>query len=386
MTATVNLIGTSGASPRKILMTADTLGGIFVYALELARGLAEHGVEVVLATMGAEPTPAQRAEAASVPGLVLETSAFALEWMEDPWDDVALAADWLRGLARAHRPDVVHLNGFAHGIVDLGAPKVVVGHSCVLSWWEAVHGTPPPAEWARYAGVVARGLRAADAIVAPSLVMAASLTKAYGPFRAHVPVRAVWNGLDLPGPEVAGWTGIRPDRSRWPIVLSAGRRWDAAKNLGLLDEAAKDVSWPVLVAGPDVAPRTSARAPTGLRSLGALSRPQLLRWLARASIYAHPARYEPFGLAPLEAARLGCALVLGDVPSLREVWGDAALYAGVDDADGLALAIELLVDRPQLRDSLAARARRRAERFTAARMTSAYLDVYRALLRRAREV
>ncbi len=31
-----------------------------------------------------------------------------------------------------------------------------------------------------------------------------------------------------------------------------------------------------------------------------------------------PARYEPFGLSVLEAALSGCALVLGDIPSLRE--------------------------------------------------------------------
>jgi glycogen synthase len=54
-------------------------------------------------------------------------------------------------------------------------------------------------------------------------------------------------------------------------------------------------------------------------------------WYARASIYALPARYEPFGLSALEAALSGCALILGDIPSLREVWLEAAPYVSPDD-------------------------------------------------------
>ena len=42
--------------PRRILMTADTIGGVWSYALELAQGLARHGVEVALATMGRVPS------------------------------------------------------------------------------------------------------------------------------------------------------------------------------------------------------------------------------------------------------------------------------------------------------------------------------------------
>ena len=41
---------------RRILMTADTIGGVWSYALELAQGLVRHGVEVALATMGRVPS------------------------------------------------------------------------------------------------------------------------------------------------------------------------------------------------------------------------------------------------------------------------------------------------------------------------------------------
>ena len=60
------------------------------------------------------------------------------------------------------------------------------------------------------------------------------------------------------------------------------------------------------------------------------------RGIARAAIYALPAHYEPFGLSILEAAMSGCALVLGDIPSLREIWGDAAVFVHPDNRDAVA--------------------------------------------------
>jgi hypothetical protein len=68
------------------------------------------------------------------------------------------------------------------------------------------------------------------------------------------------------------------------------------------------------------------RAPQGVHCLGELPRDALAARAGAASIYALPARYEPFGLSVLEAALSGCALVLGDIASLRETWGDAAVY------------------------------------------------------------
>ena len=99
---------------------------------------------------------------------------------------------------------------------------------------------------------------------------------------------------------------------------------------------------------------------------------------ARASVFVEPARYEPFGLAALEAAPCGCALVLGDIPSLREVWGDSALY--FRDAVELEAALRELSSNAELLAKLQLASCTRAQRFTAARMTSEYLALYEALL------
>ena len=120
-------------------MTGDAVGGVWTYALVLARALAPHGVRVTLATMGARPGAAQRADADAA-GIDLVVSDFRLEWMDDPWEDVARAGEWLRSLERDVAPDLVHLNGYAHGALDWRAPVVVVAHSDVCSWWRAVRG------------------------------------------------------------------------------------------------------------------------------------------------------------------------------------------------------------------------------------------------------
>jgi len=160
-------------------MTADAVGGVWSYAMELARALAPHGTRVHVATMGPRPRDAQRAEAAAA-GVTVHESDWALEWMDDPWDDVRRAGEWLRALEAALAPELVHLNGYAHAALGWQAPVTVVAHSCVCSWWEAVKGEPAPDTWDRYRAAVAAGLAAADVVVAPTRAMADLLSRHYG--------------------------------------------------------------------------------------------------------------------------------------------------------------------------------------------------------------
>src|SRR5947209_9534282 len=119
----------------RILMTTDTVGGVFTYAIELAEGLRHDGVEVALATFGRRMSRDQRRRVRAAGADVLLESSLALEWMPDPWDDVRAAEERLLELERREDPDVVHLNAFTHGAAPWRAPAVVVGHSCVCSWW-----------------------------------------------------------------------------------------------------------------------------------------------------------------------------------------------------------------------------------------------------------
>lgn len=351
-----------------VLMTADTVGGVWTYALDLARGLADYGCEIILAAMGGPVSAADARNITRMRNLHLYESSYRLEWMDEPWNDVAEAGRWLLELARKVRPDIVHLNNFAHGSLAWDAPVLMVGHSCVLSWWQAVKGEPAPPDWDRYAQVVRSGLQAADLVVAPTRAMLDALLVHYGPLRSS---QVIYNGRN---------PRFFYQAAKEPLILAVGRLWDEAKNVQTLDEIGDRLAWPVYVAGDDHHPGGTQQHFSHVKPLGKLQGADLAVWLARAGIYALPARYEPFGLSVLEAALSGCALVLGDIPSLREVWGNAALYVAADDADGIAAALNMLGRDGQLRTQLAQAAFLRAQQYTQSAMGAAYWHAYQALL------
>src|SRR5690606_29498174 len=81
-------------SVMRILLTTDTVGGVWTYALDLAHALARAGVEVVLAAVGPTLSERQRLEAAESDLVAFAFLPAALEWMPDPWADVARTQDW----------------------------------------------------------------------------------------------------------------------------------------------------------------------------------------------------------------------------------------------------------------------------------------------------
>ena len=350
----------------KLLMSSDCVGGVWTYALDLAKALAPHGVEVHLATMGAPLAPDQRADAGAIDNVTVHESSYRLEWMADAWDDVRRAGRWLLELEHDVRADLVHLNTFSHGTLSFRAPVVVAAHSCVCSWYEAVRKQPAPREWERYRREVAAGLRGADVVVAPTRWMLDAAVRAYGPLPR---TRVIYNGRDT--------TPYRRGQKH-NVILTAGRLWDEAKNVSVLKLVSGDLPWPVCVAGDGM---DAADADAHLRVLGRLNAATLAQWFARAAIYCLPARYEPFGLSALEAGLSGCALVLGDIPSLREVWGDAAAFVDPDDPAALRERLLELIESPARRLRLSARSWQRAMEYTLPRMGEGYIRTYRQILR-----
>ena len=354
----------AGKRMARVLMTADTVGGVWTYAVELARELEARGVRVAIATMGPPLSPHQRAQLAGSRAITLHESTFRLEWMAGCLVDVQAAGEWLLELERELEPDIVHLNQYAFGALPFRAPTLLVAHSCVLSWWRAVRGEAAPPEWETYRRWVAHGLAGAGLVAAPTRAMLDSLAEDYA-FREE--------GLVLPNG--ASGDEFAPARKQH-FVLAAGRFWDAAKNLAALEQVAPALPWPVKVAGAYQHPDGGTVAPEGVQCLGELPREALAREFARAAIYALPARYEPFGLSVLEAGLSACALVLGDIPSLREIWGPAAVYVRPDDPAALHAALRHLIDHPAERVRRGQSALARARHFSPARMCDGYLAAY----------
>lgn len=355
-----------------VLMTADPIGGIWNYSLELARALEQHGIRVSLATMGARLTPQQKSEARRLKNVEVFESSFKLEWMPEPWDEVERAGDWLQQLEAILAPDVVHLNGFSLAALDWNAPTVVVCHSCVMSWWQAVKYSALPPAWMRYEDEVREGLAHADKVVAPSQAMLKTVRFNYGGCESG---QVIYNAVQP--------SRFRPARKE-PFVLTVGRLWDEAKNLSALKSISASIRWPVYAAGETVSSYCRRADSQGdgdgeIIGLGQLSTDELADWYGRASIYALPARYEPFGLTALEAALSGCALVLGDIESLREIWADSALYVHPEDVDGLREAVSFLIRNPEEREALAQKASERAQLYDPGRMARQYVSVYESL-------
>ena len=349
----------------KVLLTCDSLGGVWTYALELAHGLGARGVEVSVAVLGRAPTAAEQAELNAAPISSWFARETKLEWMPDPGDEVEASGVWLQSVAEQLDPDVVHLNGYVHAALPWRPPVVVTGHSCVLSWWRAVQGVPAPEEeWRRYAAAVRAGLDAADVVVAPTAAMLRALEREYS-----------FRGARLVIPNGRRDIAATP-RPKDDVIVGVGRVWDEAKNLAALQRVAPRLRWPLLLAGEVRPPRREA-ADT---STGRLSSDETIALLRRAAVFAEPALYEPFGLAALEAGLARCALVLGDIPSLREVWQDAVLFVDPTDDDALCDVLQALTRDPALVQEWGSKARRRALSFTTARMATAYEEVYRSVV------
>jgi glycosyltransferase involved in cell wall biosynthesis len=350
-------------------MTADTVGGVWTFATELCAGLIDQGAQVQLAALGPSISPAQRHRADSIVGLRWLHRTSKLEWMDDPWDDVNATRPWLESLARQFKPDVVHLNTLSYGDANLDVPVVQTVHSCVCAWWEAVKRSPLPPQWNRYRDHVEASLQAATALTAPS---SAALSEVARHYRVNVSgAMSIFNGIDQ-----TDWGPAKPE----PFILSAGRLWDEAKNLIALAHISERLTWPVYLAGNPISPTGVTYGFKHCRMLGELDRRELPEWYSRASIYVAPAKYEPFGLSILEAALSGCALVLGDIPSLREIWEDAATFVAPDDRNSLLKEIErLTADKGKLQ-LMADRAMERAISFSSTRMTANYLVAYRSTI------
>jgi glycogen synthase len=355
---------------KKILMTADTIGGVWTYAFELARCLNQYGIEVHLACMGKSLSADQLLLVNDIENLSIHSSNYKLEWMQDPWEDIEKAGNWLMELEGHIHPDIIHLNNYVHGNLDWHAPVIMVAHSCVFTWWKSVKAENPPEDWIHYFEKVKEGLQAADLVVGVSRHHLNEIIELYGPLRLS---RVIYNGLN---PEDYF---IRKKKS---MVFGMGRVWDEGKNLKMLSSISEKVKWPVHIAGslslPDNKEKNSIEKNNVF--LGQLDQDQIRYHLSEASIYVLPAKYEPFGLSALEAALSGCVLVLADISTLNEIWEDAAVYFDVKNVKELKSAVNTLIEDKNLLKKYRKKAFEKAQKYHINKMTASYMEAYQQMI------
>lgn len=361
-----------------VLITSDTVGGVWTYTQELVTGLINAGHRVTLVSFGKLPAPHQTTWMNALPRLDYRPTEYRLEWMEVVERDIEESREYLELLVREVQPDVLHFSQYCYGDLPVDIPRVVVAHSDVASWWVAVHGCEPEnTPWIeRYRRLVTNGLRGADVVIAPSNWMLRQVETYYFQPRNGA---VIYNGRT---PEL-----FDPDAQKEKFALTVGRVWDPAKQINLL--FAEQQLLPVRIVGWERKPgrpgREELAASASVEFLGPKSQLELRDLFARATIYVATSCYEPFGMSPLEAALSRCVLVMNDNPVFHELWGDAAIYFETNSPDDLSRVLAQPQSSPGMREQYAQLAYETAcTKFPAERMVQEYERIYQDVCSTAR--
>ena len=135
--------------------------------------------------------------------------------------------------------------------------------------------------------------------------------------------------------------------STTPLVLVGARAWQKDDELKLVESIARRSDGAQRIVQLDYLPRRL-----------------LMHLVAHARAVLFPSLYEGFGLPVLEAMQLGVPVITSTGGSLPEVAGDAALTIDPYDVAALAAAIRRVDQDAALRQTLAARGRAQAARFS----------------------
>jgi glycosyltransferase involved in cell wall biosynthesis len=262
-------------------------------------------------------------------------------------------------LLRRLHPALAH---FQHAIpLACPCPAVVTIHD--LSF-ERDPTLMSPKDRLIFKTVVPRAARSAARIFAVSERTRRDLIDLYGiPFERIV---VTPNGVD---PAFSPGDGTAPD-SYLLFVGSIQER----KNPLAAAAAATEVGLPLVIAGPEKEPELARELERrGARLRGYVDKPELAELYRGAACVLLPSRYEGFGLPVLEAMASGTPVVATPEPALREVAGEAAVFAEPDElAEGIRRALR---ERVRLRAAGLERARAFTWEETARRTIAVYREV-----------
>lgn len=236
--------------------------------------------------------------------------------------------------------------------------------------------------------LIKTALRSLDKIVTPSEGVAHELYREFGASEDRL--APIYNGFDL---------AVIRDKALEPIEVAPEGRWIVTccrlsdqKDLGTLVKAVSQISSEyemhliVVGDGPERQNIESLVNDFGLSDrvhfVGFQDNPY--KWIARADVFVLSSFYEGFGNVIVEAMALGVPVLASDCR-----WGPAEIICS-EDSGGMLFpvgAVGMLVDQirrlasdEQLRGRLGLAARKRAEHFSAERMSEAYTSLFKGLV------
>ena len=241
-----------------------------------------------------------------------------------------------------------------------------------------------------FAARVPRSLSRADAIIAVSRYTADAMSNVLGMDRERVYI--VPNGIHEQFRQVAGSGGSLETARRLgidgPYVLFVGNH-EPRKNLprllkayGAMKPAVRRHHRLVLAGskeGDEAAIAAAiAEVPADSRviQLGHVAAADLPGLYYGASAFCFPSLVEGFGIPPLEAMASGCPVLAADIPALREVLGDAAMFADPFSVDALRDGLERVLEDAELQSALRERGARQAADFSWERTARETVSVF----------
>lgn len=250
-----------------------------------------------------------------------------------------------------------------------------------------------------YGVLVPAALRRADAIITASEAEKTNIVARFPMARDRIHV--VYHGspdAELPAEDQPNRTSTSPDlkldspKAAEPFALWVGTLSARKNPQGAIDAIAllnKEMKLPLVMVGATYKGFKSAYLRTDgygevVRFASDVDTPAKLRGLYRRAVcLLFPSFYEGFGLPPLEAMTNGCPVVTSDIPVLREVCGNAALYCDPKNPHDIANTIRMLVNDPELRNRLRRDGLRRASEFSWTKCAHNTLAVLTSIVARA---
>jgi glycosyltransferase involved in cell wall biosynthesis len=198
---------------------------------------------------------------------------------------------------------------------------------------------------------------------------------------AILPARMV-----LAAPSLEEGLSISEER---PIVLFAGR-FSHEKNIPVLIESLvlvarqqHDAVFLLFGEGPEreLAAQQIANEGLGERMILAGYSPNLAHWMRRAAVCVSVSHFEGHPNVAIEAAAVGCPLVLSDIPAHRELFGnESAVFVPKESPGQVAAAVVNALHNPKVARERADRARVKAAQWNISTATESYCAIYRKLV------
>lgn len=220
-----------------------------------------------------------------------------------------------------------------------------------------------------YKTLVPRTIARAKAIIAVSEAERLNIVRFYPDAADRIAV--VYHGVRAPSavqptrraltwtePPYALWVGTLSPLKNPQLAIEAVSRANAAINLRLLIAGGSYRGLRAAIPKPSrpTVPWVSFMGPVKSSLLDELYR--------NAFCLLVTSSYESFCFPAVEAMISGCPVITSDLPALREICGDAALYCRGDRAENFDDAIRRLAGDDALRQTLIQRGLRRARQFT----------------------